>query len=308
MDLTIDYAFKQMFGSEKNKQITFIFLNAILQRTGRGSIKEVTFVKQETGGKYEDDKQSRLDIVVRTESNELVNIEVQVSNDHDMIKRTLFYWANLYTAELQTGQGYHRLVPTITINICNFTVFNQINYYHNTFHLHEDTTKQRLCEANDMMEIHFIELNKFLKMWKSEELNKFDDILVRWLLLLTMVDARKHRVYDEIYRELEELAMKDENLLRAFSAWEELSQSKENIIAYQSRLKYILDEEGKLDDVQYLAEKKGREEGREEGKEKEKLQTAQKLIMKGMDNEFIQEITQLPLEKIEQIRADFSSK
>lgn len=31
MDLKIDYAFKQLFGSEKNKDITVVFLNAILQ-------------------------------------------------------------------------------------------------------------------------------------------------------------------------------------------------------------------------------------------------------------------------------------
>ena len=117
---------------------------------------------------------------------------------------------------------------------------------------------------NDVLEIHFIELNKFFKMWKDNALNKFDDILVRWLLLLSMVDGKKKKVYDDIYRELEELAMEDETLLRAFSAWEELSQSKENIITYQSRLKHILDEEGKLDDVRYLSEKKGEEKGRKE--------------------------------------------
>ncbi|OZI12563.1 hypothetical protein CEW92_05925 [Bacillaceae bacterium SAS-127] len=34
MDLKIDYAFKQLFGTEKNKNITVVFLNAILNRTG----------------------------------------------------------------------------------------------------------------------------------------------------------------------------------------------------------------------------------------------------------------------------------
>ena len=34
MDLKIDFAFKQLFGIEKNKDITIVFLNAILHRTG----------------------------------------------------------------------------------------------------------------------------------------------------------------------------------------------------------------------------------------------------------------------------------
>lgn len=64
-------------------------------------------------------------------------------------------------------------------------------------------------------------------------------------------------MYTEIYQELEELAMRDEQLQDAFAVWQELSQSPEEFLAYQSRLKYILDEEAKLDDVKHMAEKKG---------------------------------------------------
>ena len=51
--------------------------------------------------------------------------------------------------------------------------------------------------------------------------------------------------------ELEELAMKDERLIEAFTAWEELSQTPDTIIAYQSRLKTIIDEEAKLDYAEF---------------------------------------------------------
>lgn len=305
MDLTVDYAFKQMFGSKKNKKITIVFLNAILQRTGRNTIKEVEFTSQEVGGEYRDDKQSRLDIGVRTQKGELINIEVQLTNEHNMLKRTLFYWSRLYTSQLSKGMGYHTLLPTITINICNFTVFDQNDYYHNTFHLNEDSTMQRISESDDVLEVHFIEMNKFLLMWSQNELNAFDNILVRWLLLLGMVDARKEKVYDQIYQELEELAMKDEILANAFSAWEELSKSKEDMLAYESRLKYILDEEAKLEDVKYLAEKKGREEGRKEGKEKGKQEgkeeTARNLLAEKMDVDFIAKVTGLTVERIKEI-------
>ncbi|WP_090233844.1 PD-(D/E)XK nuclease family transposase [Lentibacillus halodurans] len=40
MDLKIDYAFKQLFGNEQNKDITVVFLNAILHQTGRNWIKD----------------------------------------------------------------------------------------------------------------------------------------------------------------------------------------------------------------------------------------------------------------------------
>ncbi|WP_391207578.1 Rpn family recombination-promoting nuclease/putative transposase [Psychrobacillus sp. L4] len=292
-----------MFGSEKNKKITIVFLNAILRSTGRSTIKEVEFANQEVGGEYKDDKQSRLDIVVKTQSNELINIEVQLSDEHDMIKRTLYYWSRLYNSQLEKGKGYNTLAPTITINICNFTLFEKSEYYHSTFHLYEDSTMQRIDAMDDVLEVHFIEMNKFLNMWHRNELNALDDILVRWLLLLGMVDVRKTKVYNQIYKELEELAMKDENLLKAFSAWEELSRSKENIQAYESRLKYILDEEGKLDDVKYKAEKKGRKEGREEGKQEGLEQGLEQGLEKGLeqgkqerDEEFVRNLLKMNFE------------
>lgn len=190
-DLKIDFAFKQLFGSERNKHITIVFLNAILQRTGRDKIKEVMFANQEFGGEYKEDKQSRLDIVVKTQANELINVEMQLSNQKDMFKRTLFYWSRLYTSQLQKGKGYHTLLPTITINICDFTLFEDNEHYHTTYHLYEDSTLQRLKATDDVLEIHFIEMNKFLKSWHEEKLAPLDDILVRWLLLLGMVDAKK---------------------------------------------------------------------------------------------------------------------
>lgn len=80
MDLKVDYAFKQLFGSEKNKEITVVFLNAILARTGRNTVKEIVFINKDVGAAYRNDKQSHLDIVVRTQDGELINIEMQLSN------------------------------------------------------------------------------------------------------------------------------------------------------------------------------------------------------------------------------------
>jgi len=64
-----------------------------------------------------------------------------------------------------------------------------------------------------------------------------------------MVDARKQRVYDDIYKELEALAMNDERIREAFETWEELSHAPDEKIAYESRLKTIIDEEARLADA-----------------------------------------------------------
>jgi hypothetical protein len=75
-----------------------------------------------------------------------------------------------------------------------------------------------------------------------------------WLLLLGIVDHRKRTVYEDIFKELEAIAMKDERLLDAFTQWQELSLSDEQYFAYEGRLKRILDEEAAVIEVKLREE------------------------------------------------------
>src|SRR5699024_3212695 len=138
--------------------------------------------------------------------------------------------------------GDKELHPVIAINIFNFNLFKETKRFHTSYHLLEDDEQFKLT---NLMEFHFIEMPKLLKDWKSGKLDPRNDILARWLLLLGMVDHRNGKVYDDIYMELEEIAMEDESLREAFSDWEELSMTQEQRLAYQSRLKHILDEEAR---------------------------------------------------------------
>lgn len=319
VDLKVDYVFKQFFGTEQNKNITVVFLNAILKRTGRNTIKEISFLRQEFGSEHVDDKQSRLDILVKTQDDLFINVEIQLTNKYDMMKRTLYYWSRIYTSQLRKGMGYYKLRPTITINICNFSLFEQTNNYHSLFQLYDFDEKFKM---DDVLEIHFIEINKFIKQWYAKQLNSWENVLARWLMLLAMVDGRKGKVYEEIYLELEELAMKDEELLNAFNVWQDLSQSPEDYYAYQSRLKYILDEAAKLEDTKYIAEQEGLlkgiergmeqgiqqgiqqgiEQGIKQGENKMQKEIVLKLLKRNTDVETIAELTGLTVTEIEQLK------
>ncbi|MHA6250905.1 Rpn family recombination-promoting nuclease/putative transposase [Oceanobacillus sp. CAU 1775] len=240
MDLKIDYAFKQLFGLDKNKEITIVFLNAILQKTGREPIKDISFLNIESGGEFSNDKQSRLDLLVTTDNQEKINVEIQFTNKYDMVNRSLYYWSGIFRSNLQKSMAYSELQTVISINILNFNLFDQTEEFHTTYHLYEDKDKFKLT---NIMEFHYIEMSKLLKAWKQDKLDPWNDVLARWLLMLGMVDHRNNKIYDDIYKELEEIAMKDESLKAAFTGWEELSMTQEEFLAYESRLKHILDEE-----------------------------------------------------------------
>src|SRR5699024_2129300 len=96
MDLKVDYAFKQLLGNEKNKDITIVFLNAKLQRTERKQNKDMSFANTKTSDEYVDYKVSRLDLIVVTNAKEWINVEIQYSNKYDMIESSVFYWSRTY--------------------------------------------------------------------------------------------------------------------------------------------------------------------------------------------------------------------
>ncbi len=74
---------------------------------------------------HEEDKLSILDIPATLDTGTKVNIEIQLNNNHDMIKRSLYYWGRLYASQLQKGMPYSSLHKTITIKLLNFVMFSE---------------------------------------------------------------------------------------------------------------------------------------------------------------------------------------
>ena len=67
-----------------------------------------------------DDKLSRLDIVATTDANVKINIEIQLKNEYNMVKRTLFYWSKLYSSQIDSSDGYdYQGIDSLTYSIRN---------------------------------------------------------------------------------------------------------------------------------------------------------------------------------------------
>lgn len=151
------------------------------------------------------------------------------------------------------------------------------------------------------MELHFIEMPKLIRDWKEEKLNPWDDVLARWLLLLGIVDRRDGKVYDDIFKELEEIAMKDDTLYTAFQSWETLSSTQEEVLAYEARLKHVLDEEAAIREAK-LREIEARREGMQEGLQ----MAAKRMLQEGFDVETVVRLSGLSKEQVEKIKKEKS--
>ena len=102
LDPKIDFVFKKIFGSEKHPRVLISFLNAILKPIN--PISNVEIRNSDLEKEFLDDKFSRLDIKARTNKNEIINIEIQLKNEYNMIKRSLYYWSKMYEEQLNEGE------------------------------------------------------------------------------------------------------------------------------------------------------------------------------------------------------------
>ncbi|MHB1652554.1 MAG: Rpn family recombination-promoting nuclease/putative transposase [Desulfitobacteriaceae bacterium] len=259
IDLKIDYGFKLVFGREGQEPLLAAFLNAILKPADGKQIQSLTYMNTELSRDNAEDKESRLDIRVMTEDKRQIDIEIQLKNEHDMRKRSLYYWAKLYSRQLLKNMAYEQLNSTIMINILDFDYLQETDEFHSAFHLYEEKKQFRLTDA---LAMHFIELPKLRKKWRAKEVTLQQNRLVRWLFLL---DGNEN---EEIHKQLEVIAVEDPMIERAMKDWENVSSDPQLRELYFDRRKAIIDEMAAVKASELRAERakaEGEVKGRAEG-------------------------------------------
>lgn len=151
----LDIIFKKLFS--ENKDLLQDFLAKILDIPYE-SIDNITIINPELPPETLSGKFSRLDLTMEFDG-KLVNIEIQVKNEPDFRDRTLFYWAKLYTSDLKRGEEYGELKQAITINIVNFSMFEDERYHREIVPRDKETGEL----FSDKFSIHFFELKKIGK-------------------------------------------------------------------------------------------------------------------------------------------------
>ncbi|ONI45999.1 hypothetical protein AN641_02645 [Candidatus Epulonipiscioides gigas] len=255
-----DFIFKKIFGEPGRERELMAFLNAILHNTLSAPITSILIIEhKELSQQLFDDKLGIIDIRATLEDATIINIEVQLINQYNMEKRTLFYWSKLYSSSIKKGENYKLLPRVITINILDFN-FLGTKSYHSTFHLWEDTEKD--YKLTDILELHFIEYPKF-KNQVGENYKQLSK--TRWLKGLEQnIDQTT----------LEELINLEPAMEYVQKTLDYIGSDPEMISLYEAREKARLDninmidsaiEEGKIEGIKEGI-KKGKIEGIKEGK------------------------------------------
>lgn len=275
----VDFVFKRIFGNEKHPDILISFLNAVMKP--KDLIESVQIRNSDIEKEHIEDKYSRLDIKAITNKGEYINIEIQVKNEYNMIKRSLYYWSKMFENQIVEGDNYNKLAKTVCINILDFKYLRN-EKFHNAYRLKEIITNE---ELTDTMEIHFIEIPKLRKLDDSDEIS---DMLEAWVAFIQNPDS-------EIVGKLE---MSRKEIKEAKSELVRMSGDSNERYMYEKRKESILEKVSLIES----AEQKGIEKGLKEGENKKAIEIAQNAINNNLDDNTIQIITGLSLEEIKELR------
>lgn len=153
LSMKSDIVFKAFFS--RNENFLKSFLNAILGE--KTKVKKVMHdVRLEQLSK--EMKYGVLDLEVELESGELVNIEMQLRNNHNIEERTTFYASKKIVEQIEPKGKYEDLKKVIVIAILNYSFIKLPQYVTETVRV---TKADREYELNNRVKYYYIELEKF---------------------------------------------------------------------------------------------------------------------------------------------------
>ncbi|NJO02736.1 MAG: Rpn family recombination-promoting nuclease/putative transposase [Bacteroidia bacterium] len=273
-----DWAMKKLLRHKANFDILEGFLSELL----RYDIRIESILESEGNKQDEYDKYNRVDILVKSASNELMLVEIQNDSEIDYFQRMLFGVSKLVTEYIKEGEPYGTIKKIYSINIVYFGLGQGKDY------VYEYKGEFIGMHENDILLPTTLQKQDF-------KVEKVSDIFPKYFILKVnnFNDVAKDTLDEWVY------FLKNSEVKDNFKA-KGLDKAKEKL-----RYENLTDEEKKMYDrfqENRLIEMSVEYTAKLEAKQERNVEIAKKAIIKGFDNETIAELTDLTLEKIAQLR------
>lgn len=102
------------------ENILLSFINAVFANKNEPSVQKITVLNPFNAKSYRDDKLVVVDILAEDESQRKFNIEFQVWDHKYFIERGIYYWARVYSRQLEDSKQYRGLRPVVSILLTDF--------------------------------------------------------------------------------------------------------------------------------------------------------------------------------------------
>ena len=247
-----DAIFKFIFGRNERKSIMVDFLNAVLEESLEHRITDIMYIPTEQIPQSSTGKTTRFDVACELDTGEFVDVEVQVVDHKNMDRRTLLYWAQMYSSRSYSGEDYGELRPAITINIVSFILDPRDP--DKSPHSEYSAYKKTGWRLNNQLKLHFIEIPKFVRAGRKpfRRMTRIE----RWM------EYFSNRLNEQ---EKEELAMSDKAIGDAYAAARVFFKSPEETMKYINRELAAMDYRSGMRAAREEGRTEGRSEGRSEG-------------------------------------------
>jgi predicted transposase/invertase (TIGR01784 family) len=280
LDPKSDLAFKNVFGTDKNKGILLAFLNDIFEGV-HDKIVDVTFIPphQDTGIRVL--RQSIVDVQCTDTKDKTFIIEMQCAKEGHFIKRAVAYASRAYINQRKKPNDYENMNDVVFLAILDHSLFPNKNEY---------LSHHRVCDLLTheidipQLSFTFLELGKFNK--KFEELKTS---IEKWAYFF------KEEASPE---EIADIRSSDQIMGEAYTALAEFNYTEEQLLEYE---KYGMKEDEintRITEGKAEGEAKGKAAGLAEGEAKKARETAVNALGMGLSVEQISKLTGLSQEEI----------
>lgn len=286
-----DFGFKKIFGEEASKHLLKDFLNALLPATSQ--ITELSFKNSEQLGSSEIDRRAVFDIYCENQNGEKFIVELQKAKQNYFKDRTVYYSTFPIQEQADKGEWDFKLQAVFCVGILDFTFDDYVTEPEKSQVLHTIKLKDQNNKIfYDKLTYLYLEMPNFRN---TEE--QLETQLDKWLYFIKNLEN-----FSEIPR-----IFGEEKIFQSAFEKAELAQLKpEDHTRYQHSLKIYRDiknvidtayDEGKMEG-NIEGEARGKAEGLQEGEAKKSLEIARTMKVKGLDLQFIAEVTGLSVGQI----------
>lgn len=180
--IRFDWAIKRMLRDKAN----FAILEGLISVLLGNSVKITEVLESESNQQTVEDKFNRVDLMVKSEIDEIFIVEVQLTRDLYFMKRILYGTSKAITEHITLGETYKNVKKIYSINVLYFDLGKGEDYlYHGKttftgcfkkdelkvkkkeFEVLDGDTKSRFVDTDIFPEYYLIRVNKFNDVAKT---------------------------------------------------------------------------------------------------------------------------------------------
>lgn len=301
LDIQSDYIFKLVFGDEKRKHALISLLNSIFD--GEFVVRDLTYQNPEMPKLLKDGKSARFDIRADIGEERYLDIEVQSSDAPDIPDRAVQYIGEMLKANSKIPSALkktlgeeakidYRYPRVIGIWFFSDVITDRKNFLNEALFVFNKNEIDDYKIMTKKARIFFIELPKYEP--RNKQVKEIFDAWLRFLKNPNDVETHRIPEIEEAFEALQEVS-EDPIVRENYRAI--MDGKRDQICAMNARVRIAV-----ADAVAQEQEKAKQAVAQEQEKaKKEKIESARKMLNKGLDVTDIADFTGLTLEEIQKL-------